>query len=169
MNIADELTKLNELRFSGALTDAEFEKAKAALLNPPPAEPAHMTEELAQLRYETDLARIDREWETERQRYYIRNHYGVRQVPTAGVGIAAAVVGGGFGILWTILAIVITSAAPNNGPFTIVKIVFPLFGVFFTVFGIAMGTHVIRKSRQYQEQLQAYQERRASIRPDHSR
>ena len=34
---------------------------------------------------------------------------------------------------------------------------------------IAMGIHVIRKSRQYQSQLEAYQERRASIRPGDTR
>ena len=40
MSLADELNKLNELRFSGALSDAEFEKAKAALLSSAATEPA---------------------------------------------------------------------------------------------------------------------------------
>src|SRR5262249_30652030 len=138
MSLADELTKLNELRFSGTLSDAEFEKAKAALLEAAPAAD-HANEELARLRHDSELARIHREWDRERERYLVRSKYGIRQVPTAGVGIAAAVVGGVFGTLWTILAIAITSLAPNFGPFSIVKIIFPLFGVFFVVFGISMG------------------------------
>ena len=36
MSLADELEKLRDLRDSGALTDAEFERAKAAVLNGPP-------------------------------------------------------------------------------------------------------------------------------------
>jgi len=35
MNVADEIGKLNNLRKEGALTDDEFEKAKAALLAKP--------------------------------------------------------------------------------------------------------------------------------------
>jgi uncharacterized Tic20 family protein len=43
MNIAEEISKLQELRDKGALTEEEFVKAKAAILNPPaaPAVPAY--------------------------------------------------------------------------------------------------------------------------------
>jgi hypothetical protein len=166
MNLADELAKLNELHFSGVLNDAEFEKAKAALLNPTLATPEPVQEQLTQVRYQNELARIDREWENERLKYLVRNRYGIRQVPTAGIGIAAAVVGGVFGTLWTIMAIAITGSAPNMGPFSIVKIIFPLFGVCFIVFGIAMGIYVYRRTQQYQERFQAYQARRQSVRSD---
>ena len=40
MNIADEIQKLSDLHRSGALSDAEFETAKAKLLTGPPAPPA---------------------------------------------------------------------------------------------------------------------------------
>jgi len=165
MSLADELTKLNELRFSGALSDAEFEKAKAALLGGSPAANID-NDQLAAVLRENELARIDREWELERQRYLIRNGYGFRQVPTAGVGIAAAVVGGVFGTLWTIVAIAITSRAPNFGPFSVVKVIFPLFGVFFTVFGITMGVYIYRRANLYDERFREYQARRASVRSD---
>ncbi len=36
MSIADELTKLEELRSRGTLTDDEFQRAKSRLLEPPP-------------------------------------------------------------------------------------------------------------------------------------
>lgn len=38
MNLTGELQKLQELHKSGALTDAEYEQAKAILLNHPPAQ-----------------------------------------------------------------------------------------------------------------------------------
>lgn len=43
MNIAEEISKLQELRDKGALSEEEFVKAKAAILNPPaaPAVPAY--------------------------------------------------------------------------------------------------------------------------------
>jgi len=40
MSIADEIQKLHELRRQGALTDAEFEKRKSALLSAGPTQPA---------------------------------------------------------------------------------------------------------------------------------
>ncbi len=40
MNIAEELSKLQELRDRGALSEEEYVKAKAAILNPPSHQPA---------------------------------------------------------------------------------------------------------------------------------
>jgi phage shock protein PspC (stress-responsive transcriptional regulator) len=40
MSLADELHKLDELRQRGALSETEFERAKARLLELPPAPPA---------------------------------------------------------------------------------------------------------------------------------
>lgn len=47
MNIAEEINRLQELRDRGALSEEEFVKAKAAILNPPatPAASAPMTPE----------------------------------------------------------------------------------------------------------------------------
>jgi hypothetical protein len=53
-----------------------------------------------------------------------------------GVSVASAIAGlfvAAFGVLWTILAIVITADAP----FPAVKIIFPLFGVMFVVIAIS--------------------------------
>ena len=136
-------------------------QAKQALAAAQAPEPVQ--QQRAEVIYQIELARIDREWESERQQYFIRNRYGDRQLPRAGIGIVAMVVTGVFGTFWTIMAIAITGAAPNVGPFSIVKILFPLFGVLFTVLGISMGIYVFRRARQYQERLQAYQARRQSV------
>ena len=44
MSLVDELAKLDELRRSGALSDAEFTKAKAALLSGRPQSPTRASE-----------------------------------------------------------------------------------------------------------------------------
>ncbi|MBE0548739.1 MAG: SHOCT domain-containing protein, partial [Rubrivivax sp.] len=43
MGIADELTRLDELRSRGVLTEDEFQRAKARLLDGPPPPPMTMT------------------------------------------------------------------------------------------------------------------------------
>jgi hypothetical protein len=166
MSLADDLTKLEDLRRSGALTDAEFAQAKAALLNGAPAvtdQPLaeHLADQLAEVRHQNDLAQIDREWHIEREQYLIPDRWGRRYVPTAGLGIGGAVIGGVFGVFWTIMAFAITSGAPDVGAFSIAKVVFPLFGVVFVAAAVGYGLYAYSKAQQYQAAFRAYQDRRA--------
>src|SRR5579883_2910582 len=137
MSIADELMKLEDLRRSGALSDAEFARAKEAVL----AGRSGVADDPAgALRGEAELARIDREWALERENYLVSGRYGWgRHVPTTWEGVLTAVVGGGFGLFWTVTAAGITSAAPDEGPFAVAKVFFPLFGVVFVVGAIGYG------------------------------
>jgi hypothetical protein len=135
MGIADELAKLEELRRQGALSESEFAKAKAAVLGgaqtalPPESLGRHLSDELAEVKYQNEIARIDREWEMERVQYLITNRYGRSQVPTQGLGVGVALVGGIFGALWTAFAFAITTSAPEVGPFAVARYVFPLVTV----------------------------------------
>jgi hypothetical protein len=171
MSIADELNKLEDLRRRGVLTDAEFERAKAAVLagGAAPARESpvveHLTEQLAEVRYQNELARIDREWEIEREQYMMTDKYGNRQVPTPGMSLVMAVVIGIFGIGWTIMAFSITSSGPQEGGFEVFSCLFPLFGIVFTCVGIGVGINAYAKAQKYQEALAAYQRRRAQVRP----
>src|SRR6476620_2088786 len=56
-------------------------------------------------------------------------------------GAVGGIVGAIFGIFWTILAIAITSRAPSQAPFGIVKVIFPLFGVIFVIASIAKAIY----------------------------
>src|SRR5687768_11739867 len=102
MSIADELSKLEDLRRRGVLNESEFEKAKAAVLagGAAPAGDApvveHLSAQLAEVRYQNELARLDREWEIDREQYMITTKYGRRHVPTPGGSIAGAVIIGVF-------------------------------------------------------------------------
>jgi hypothetical protein len=82
------------------------------------------------------------------------------------MGIGTAVVGGVFGVFWTIIALTITGSAPDEGPFSIVRVVFPLFGVLFTGTAIGYGIYCYNRAQQYQRAFQAYQARREAFRQD---
>src|SRR5262245_17968658 len=138
MSLADDLAKLEELRRTGALTETEFAKAKAAVLvgGAAPAGDAvagKLGEQLSEVRYQNELERIDREWAIEKEKYTVADKHGRRHIPTTGAGIATAAIGGVFGLFWTIMAFGITSGAPGEGPFQLAKVFFPLFGIVFTV------------------------------------
>ena len=80
MSLADELQKLEQLRQAGTLSTAEFAQAKATLLNTT----ISITDsgKLVQLTKEAELARIDREWELEKQSFNVLSRYGIQQRPT---------------------------------------------------------------------------------------
>lgn len=160
MSIADELHKLGELHRSGALTDAEFAQAKARVLagQGRDASPQDDTvrQHLSELMRENELARLDREWQMERERYYIsgRNNSG-QYMPTKTSGVLFAVVaifGGGF---WTVMA---AGMAGKDGPS-----IFPLIGVVFILFGIGVGIFTFLRANQLEAAQQRYQRRRAMI------
>ena len=102
----------------------------------------------------------------ERQQYLIRGRNGISDVPTAGMGIGSAVVGGGFGVLWTIMAVAMTAAAPDFGGFSAAKVIFPLFGVVFIVATIGFGIHAYSRAQKYDEAFAAYKARRARVKPE---
>jgi hypothetical protein len=118
------------------------------------------------VRYQNELGRIDREWEQEKEGYTVAGQNGRREIPTAAAGIGGGIVIGVFGAIWTVMAVAITGGAPNVGPFAIVKVVFPLFGILFTAGGIWMGVHVYRKADAYNKAFEAYRRRRDAVNPD---
>ncbi|HEY1190083.1 MAG TPA: SHOCT domain-containing protein [Gemmata sp.] len=175
MGLADELQKLEDLRRNGTLTEAEFAQAKAAVLTRTAAAPApasaapgaeKLGEHLAAVRYQNELERIDREWAMERERYMITGKHGRRYIPTVNGGIIAAVVIGAFGAVWTATSFAVTSGAPDFGGFGVARVLFPLFGVVFTVFGIGYGVQAANKATAYTQAHAAYQRRRSAVRPE---
>jgi hypothetical protein len=167
MSLVDELAKLEELRRSGALSEAEFTKAKAALLSGATAGSEqqlveHLADDLAEVKYQNELAQLDREWEIERRQYLIPSQYGTLE-PTTGIGFATAFLGGLFGMLVTIvMAVQITSGSPDFG----YKVFFTLCGVVITVAFIGYGMKLNSTAQKYQEAFAEYKARRARVKPE---
>lgn len=167
MSLADELHKLEALRRAGTLTDAEFAQAKALLLagQPAPGQTLgqQLTDQLAEMQYQNELARIDREWANERESYYVTGRHGQRSLPSAGAGIATAVIGGGFGAFWTFTAYSMSQAGPRLGNGVSPGDVMPLFGVMLTLAAVGYGIYLYSRAQAYEQALAAYHARRARI------
>src|SRR5437868_159166 len=134
MSIADELGKLEELRRSGALTDEEFARAKARVLAGdavPRPEDDTLRDHLAELKRENEVARLDREWQIERERYQMTGRSGYRYTPSKASSVFMGLAIVGFGIIWTMTAFTMAHGFPD-GPAAL----FPLAGVLFILFGV---------------------------------
>jgi hypothetical protein len=171
MSLADDLAKLEELRRTGALTQAEFAQAKAKLLagDAAPANDAvaeKLGEQLAETRYQNELARLDREWQMEREKYMVTTKHGRRYIPTVNSGRATAIFGGIVGVIWTIMAISITSGAPDFGVFAVTKVLMPLVGIAVTAVAIGYGVYMINKAEAHNKAFADYQKRRAAVKPE---
>lgn len=153
MDLADELRRLEELHRRGALTDEEFARAKAAVLAGSTPAPARLSDQPADLRREHELARLDREWERERDRYLVTGRSGARYVPSVATSLVTGVIAVGFGLLWTAMA---ASLMNGLGPF-------PLFGLFFVALGLWVSVSTFRKAVRYRRAHDAYQRRRAEL------
>ena len=169
MSLADELTKLEELRRSGALTDAEFGQAKAALLAAPAGNGAtdNLAAQLGEVRFQNELARVDREWGIEKEKYKLTGRYGARYLPTKGMGVASVAVGCGFGVFWIAMSsLLFAEMREEHGPPAGLMASFVLIGVAVIGGLIWYGIHVIRKAEAYGKARAAYRARRVAVKPE---
>jgi hypothetical protein len=162
MNIVDELQKLQALHRSGALTDEEFAAATASVLSgqASPAETGAagaMQEHLDALKLQNEVARLDREWELERERYLVAGRYGSRYAPSRGLSVFGGVAMIAFGIFWTAMAA--STAGGLRGPATVL----PWFGVLVIVCGAYMSVYLFNNANQYERAYQNYQRKRARL------
>ena len=120
------------------------------------------TEQIAQdvgvLKLQGELEDLDRHWAAERESLMITKQ-GQREVPTASGNVVGFGIMIGFGVLWTIMAVAITSGSP----FPVVGVIFPLFGVLFIGAGIAGFIYAQQKARQYERAERDYQARRRQL------
>src|SRR5438045_5577549 len=100
---------------------------------------SHMSEDLQTLRQESELERIDREWQIEREQFMQRGRDGSSSVPSnsgtvvAVIGAVGAIV---FALFWIAMASSIVgfgfATGFGGGPFNLAAC-FPLFGVFLII------------------------------------
>jgi hypothetical protein len=102
--------------------------------------------------HESELLRIAREWDEERERHMVTSRFG-RYPPSRFAALAMGVVAVGVGLFWTVLAF----GLPNG-----LSGVFPLLGVLFIVVGSGASYYQYTKARRYQAAFRAYRRRRAA-------
>jgi hypothetical protein len=156
MELGDELLKLSQLHQSGALSDAEYEQARAAVLARHSARATQS--QLEEISRQQHVDRIDREWELERQNYMMSSKskgglfgggYNYRHVPTVG----GAFVTGAIGLIGGLLCM---GVAINMGTWA-----FALFGLAFAVFRLWVAYYQYSQATAYEVAEAAYKRRRA--------
>jgi hypothetical protein len=116
-----------------------------------------MADRLDEITRQNELARIDREWQIERDQYMRYGRYGSRYRPTVGMSIITGVIGLVGGGLWTLFTL---SIVPQVGGF---GLLFPLFGVFFMAVGVGTAIYNYNLAQRYDEAYAAYQQRRQRL------
>jgi hypothetical protein len=123
----------------------------------------NLAEQVSKLTQQNELEALDRQWERQRQTFMISDKHGRRHLPNEGMAAFSGAIVVVFGVLWTAMAIGITSSAPNFGPFQVARIVFPLFGVAFVVFGVVMSVRNYQKAKDFRSALRRYQRERDKL------
>lgn len=121
-----------------------------------------LTNQLRELNSHQKLEALDREWQQKQASFLISGKRGHRIQPSGGLAIGGGLAAAAFGVLWTIMAIAITSGAPDFGPFAVAKIVFPLFGVVFVgaaIFGSLKVHHMASGLRHSEDEYRKERDR----------
>lgn len=111
-----------------------------------------LIDEVSRLKLQNELARIDREWDQERESYMITKKDGRLSEPNQATAMLGMVVGVGFGIFW-IAAVSATPAAPLFVPIGVVIIGVVLF----------TGIHGFQKADQYEAAKKRYDRSRSDV------
>jgi DNA-directed RNA polymerase subunit RPC12/RpoP len=115
-----------------------------------------MQEELGRLRIDNELARIERDWEREKESYMITDKHGHKRIPTTTGSVFGGIVIVVFGIIWTAMA---SQMGGGPGVFGF----FPLFGIVFILFGVGMSIYSFSKASDYARAERAYRRRRSAL------
>ncbi len=166
MNLADELEKLEQLRQNDVLDNSEFARAKALILN----QTGLQSDDLKKLNRESELARLDREWQLEQQKFMVTGRYGIQRIPSIG-GVIGAVLTSVFGIIWTFAALSMFSgfaASTFTGtsqpfPFNIFRFIFPTVGIGLTIFFLWSAMDEYKKLTAFEKAQLQYQQKRLSM------
>lgn len=107
--------------------------------------------ELAKLRYESKLARLDRKWDQEREGYLFRNKNGQMVEPSGASSVIGGVLVVGFAVFWMIVA------TPLGGR------LFFLFGLLFIALVVASTIVSFSKARLLGMAQRRYQQQREQL------
>jgi len=119
---------------------------------------------MAAMNRDEELARIDSDWEREREQYRFMGKRGPYYPNSPIVSLFSGMLLVAFAGWWTWLAISMTTpfaATPSFPAFA--QWCFPLFGLLFLLVGLAASIGSYRTAVAYQRALSQYQARRAAV------
>lgn len=127
-----------------------------------------LTSQLRELNSHQRLEALERDWQSRRLGFMLTGKNGRSFAPSKGIAIGGGVATATFGVLWTVMAIAITSSAPNVGPFAVAKVIFPLFGLVFVGAAIFGSMKAYRMSERLMSAEEEYRRERQDLLDDHS-
>lgn len=122
-----------------------------------------LTDQLRELNNHQRLEALERDWQSRRMGFMLTGKNGRSYTPSKKMALGSGLGMAAFGILWTIMAIAITSSAPNFGPFAVAKVIFPLFGLGFIGMAIFGGVKGYRMTEKLEHAEREYQQERQSL------
>ncbi len=111
-----------------------------------------IADDVQAIRRETELERVDREWQMRREGLMQRGKDGSVSRPSMAGSAIGGIVAVVFGVFWT--GLTISAGAPGF---------FPLFGILFIGAGLFGAISGMTKSSEYDEAESEYQRRRAAL------
>lgn len=115
------------------------------------------------LKAERKLQALDKSWQAQQRSFEVEDKHGRRSIPTKEGSVIAGFMVAGFGLFWTVMAVGITSSAPSFGPFTVAKVAFPAFGIFFIGFGIFIAAKNYQLAERHASAARRYRQQRLAI------
>jgi len=109
-----------------------------------------LRQDVADLKKDSELERLDRDWERRRQQYMIADKHGVRHVPNEMFSIGASALAAMFGVIWTLFTFAIFRPMA-------------LFGLVFIGFAIFIGIHTANKAGRYRQERRSYERQRREL------
>ena len=117
--------------------------------------------DVAELKKQGELERLDREWESQRKRYMIQGKHGNYQLPSVSGGVVVALAGSGFGIFWMFFTGSMMSGGPDDsGLFSL----FPYVGLVVVAISVGSGFYIAQRAKGYEVARQEYQRKRSVLR-----
>lgn len=118
-----------------------------------------LSEQVQNLTIQNEIAALDRDWESTRQRFMIANKEGVRRVPTQAGAIVSGVAACIFGVIWLVVTSNISAGGGFGGPVGLL----PVAGVVLICFGVGASAVAWNKAIAYQRAEERYKRRRREL------
>jgi hypothetical protein len=130
------------------------------------AQTERLSDHVAQLRYESELERIDREWRVQREGLLVSDRRGKQTIPNPANAVVMMVIGVVMGGLMSVVFYGVASGfggPRGHGPPGLL-ILFPFAPLLFALFAVIAGYSTLLRANDYKRAEAEYQRRRAAVR-----
>ncbi len=119
---------------------------------------SQLEQDVARLKANDALERLDAEWQEEMQQYLVRSRRGEANIPTKGGAVFAVVAAGIFFLFWMRFAIRIAGRAPGGASAAML-----IIGAMIVLGILGKGVSTFKKAGLYERRRAEYERRRREI------